>query len=187
MGYRIGEPRPRPRRRDVQDTATPMKIYVQNWCTARIAIPCWYEEVVRPVPAHLHDRAMHDHVGWPSPNYPDHVCQDSDFASEEHRHRLAVAYDAGHVHPIHLTQEGYTEVSVHVGATDAGSIDVSGSIDDRDDWVVRLNIQPRLKRTEEPVEVDLTAYVSNQTEHRTDLVCLATLVVLPALGTIGSR
>lgn len=186
MGYRIGEPKPRPPRRDVQDVATPMKIYVHNYCTARIAIPCWYDEVVAPTPACLHDRMMHDHLGWPSPNHPDRVCQDWDFVAPPRPGRLTFAYNMGRVSPIHLTEEGYTTVEVRCGTSDSGDVVVSGFIDPDDDWVVRVNLQPKFARTEEPVELDFSAYVVNESENRTDLVCLATLVVLPALGVLPS-
>ena len=75
MGYRLKEPRPHKPRRNVVDLSTPMKLYIHNDTAGHFAIPCWYQEVLKPRVTEIHDRMMHDHFGWPAPDNPDHICQ----------------------------------------------------------------------------------------------------------------
>lgn len=67
MGYRLPD-----RRAQIFDVATKSDILVDNGTITRISIPCFYHRGRRPP---RHDRMMHDHVGWPSPDSPDRSCQ----------------------------------------------------------------------------------------------------------------
>lgn len=156
MSYRINEPKPQPPRRTMQKTATPHKIYMHSGETVSLAIPCWYLEVRPPVPAHPHNRQLHDHLGWPGPDHPDHCCQDWDFARSccsLHPHKpcdpgTCKRYlDMGRLVPIHLQEEGYAGFECHIvrigedgyqsDDDPALTVDLIG-VDRADDWVIRL-------------------------------------------------
>lgn len=144
-------------RRTVVDIATPVKLYAHNGTTADFAFPCWYQEVRKPIKAHLHNRPMHDHLGWPDPERPDHSCQL--WAPDLHRcmvgrHHTCPTHcemyiDMDGISPIHLLDEGYTGASVAwatkrqdgdewiIGEPPEG-IDVEAWIDPDEDWVVRV-------------------------------------------------
>ena len=200
MSYRINEPKPPIRRRTMQDTATPGKIYVHNGCTANLAIPCWYLEAKRPMPVHPHNRQFHDMVGWPTPDWPDHCCQDWDFARsccgvypnrkcEPMRCRRYL--DMSRLIPIHLLEEGYEatpHVYVHDAETDAKAIgvDCSATIDKDDDWVIRVLfdvlLPDRLTPENDPAVFYYSVYLEREDEQkqtRRDLAAMGELVVLP--------
>lgn len=177
----------------MQDTATPMVTYVHNGCTADLAIPCWYLEVRRPVPARPHDRMRHDMLGWPWPDKPDECCQEWDF---DRRHCRRTPHlrccpphcehfiDMRRLVPIHLTAEGYTDCFVSVRGDDNQDVDgleILAVIDERDDWVVRVHIDASLS-FDSPVAEERHAhysvFVMDDKGHR-DLVSLGTVVVLP--------
>ena len=156
MSYRINEPKPQPPRRTMQKTATPHKIYMHSGESISLAIPCWYLEVRPPVPAHPHNRQLHDHLGWPGPDHPDHCCQDWDFARSccsLHPHKpcdpgTCKRYlDMGRLVPIHLKEEGYKDFDCSIVRVDedgykseeAVNLDTDQiGIDSKDDWVIRL-------------------------------------------------
>jgi len=185
MGYRIGEPRPHPKRRDMSAATTPNMVYVPNFTIANMAMPCWYEEVLRPLPAQLHCRPWHDHKGWPGPRFPDQSCQEHEFASEEHRHHLARYLDQGNVTPIHLTKEGYDAIRVELNTKKLpedidGTISVTGEIDSKDDWIVRLRFSPKIVNfLEEPIKIPFSVYATGN--DLSDLVSMGCLVVLPTV------
>lgn len=117
MGYRINHhPRPLPHRGAV-DIATPVKLTIHNGTTAHFAFPCWYYEVHKPIPAHPHNYHYHDHIGWPSPSHPDHVCQlwepDHNCCKLGHKHKCSLHcknfLDFRGISPIHFLSdyEGY--------------------------------------------------------------------------------
>lgn len=184
MGYRLQEPRPPKPRRNVVDLATPMRLFIHNGAIGHFAFPCWYQEVLRPEPAMIHDRRLHDHIGWPDPRHPDHICQAQvqhlgprelrpphrrphhvcRFALEPSkcnhkggckscRHYL----DARTVFPIHLGRsnndvngEGYTNFYVvivdhHGEIVPSSVINARAYVDESEDWVVRLDVEPRLE------------------------------------------
>ena len=74
MPYRVNHPHLRPthhRQRAVNDATTPSRIYINNGTSTHVVVPCYYLNR----PEMWHDHHWHDHVGWPSPNHPDHCCQ----------------------------------------------------------------------------------------------------------------
>lgn len=46
---------------------------VHNGADNSFGVPCFYLEVEPP--ERWHDYHLHDHIGWPSPKHPDHICQ----------------------------------------------------------------------------------------------------------------
>lgn len=194
MGYRIKEHKPKPPRRDVQGTTSPSTVFVQNGTTFEYAIPCWYLIAEEPVRAHCHSRQHHDHVGWPSPTKPDHICQDWELAHSCHAH------DSGHHHhdhchryldmeklkPIHLSDEGYESVDVAFDDAPDG-LTATGYIDEDRDWVVRVTIDAMVADAiDKRIEIPYTVFVSGKVmEHyRRDAVSRGTMVILP--GPIGA-
>ena len=110
MGYRLPAERKgfRPCHvNHLDDTASHTILTIDNGTISYISIPCFYEE--------YHDRVMHDHVGWPSPDHPDKSCQLP--SGCEH---IAV--------PIDLKNEGYKTVEVSMIDPPEGLV-ISGTID----------------------------------------------------------
>lgn len=147
-GYRIDAPRPKPKRRTMQKTSTRGTVYVADGTTAHLAIPCYYMEMHRPIPAEPHDRMRHDMLGWPTPDKPDSCCQEWDFANSCCRRTPHMKccpphcehfIDMRRLFPIHLLDEGYTDFEVEMIAA-PGGLSASASVDPVDDWVVRVDI-----------------------------------------------
>lgn len=200
MAYRKLEPVPREPRRTMQDTATPMKVYVQNGATANFAVPCWYREAHIPIRAIPHDGIMHDHRGWPNPRHKDGSCQWWDFSScrccAGHAchiapgsagcgmHRTCKDYiDMRKVFPIHLKTEGYSKVKVDLLDAPAG-VTATAWIDEDFDWIVRVMFDVATKAAiTESAEVRFSVRVERTDGQRTyrDIVTIGTLKVLPAV------
>ena len=191
MSYRLDdEPKHhKPELRTVQDTVTLSTVFVQNGTIFEVACPCWYLEVERPRRAHCHDRKYHDHVGWPSPRHPDHVCQSWDFAHsccshDAHKHHCDHCHmylDMGRLIPIHLKDEGYTTVRVAMDDAPEG-LKVSGRIDSRDDWIIRLTIEAKVASAiKEKKKCRFTVFIDGKFEDRnvTDVIATGKIVVLP--------
>ena len=183
--YRIDEPRPRPKQRSMQDTATPGTVFVHQGTTAHMAIPCFYQEAHAPIHAHPHDRMRHDMLGWPTPEHPDHSCQEWDFDRHCCRRTPHMKFcppscerfvDLGRLFPIHLTEEGYDGVEVE---QQTGLVTVTGSIDADQDWVVRLVISSEVDmEVTKPQRTSAAVYVTRGDDVR-DLVSLVKIIVLP--------
>lgn len=205
--YRIDQPKPRPKHRSMQDTATPGEVFIHNGCTAHLAIPCWYLETRPPIPAHHHDRQHHDMIGWPTPTRPDHCCQEWDFdrscCSKNPRLRHCPPHcehflDMGRLIPIHLTEEGYTDIEVNFLDSDRNTVspirhqvDAEATIDPVDDWVVRIAFSVYMEDKalipeDDPVVFYYSVYlISAKEPQRRDLVTVGKLIVLPS--PIGER
>lgn len=190
MSYRIKErPKPKPRR-TFNDSSTPSKIFIQNGTKEYIAVPCWYVEVTPPKKAHCHSRQHHDHVGWPSPNHPDHICQAWDLAHsccsfDRHKHHCdhCMHYlDMDRMHPIHLTEEGYKTITPVLLNAPSG-LEMSGSIDDKSDWIVRLLVTANCKDAiTEIAKAEYSVFASGVLKggrEVTDVVARGILEVLP--------
>ena len=147
MSYRIKEHHHHHGHRTMTDIATPMIVSVQNGSYSHLAIPCWYQEVKKPVRAKHHNRYWHHHVGWPSPNHPDHICQISYEGNcfghkcprgHDHCHKTCAHYiDMTNIIPIRLRnkeRENYTAARVVFDEKPAG-LTASAEIDQVDDWV----------------------------------------------------
>lgn len=209
MSYRVGEPKKHPEpNRSVQKVTTPSKFYMSNGTVFHLAYPCWYKEVHPPVRAVHHCGPWHDHVGQPSPNHPDHVCQPHDFAHFWHDHsyhhnrnhnRYGIQtwghsdHDCPHPHwhsrhlidmcklwPIHLIKEGYTDVDVSLTNKIEG-FSISGIIDPDNDWIVRLIATADIDAAiTEPWKTRFSVRVKDYGSNRTDMVAIGDIVVLPA-------
>lgn len=208
MGYRKLERKPRPKNRNMQDTATPGRIFVHNGATAYFAIPCYYQEVRHPVPAKLHDRLVHDHRGWPDPRSRDRSCQSWDFARCECRRGLLPPYvgiqsercgcegtcrcyvDMARLFPIHLTREGYSKASVNMMGKPQ-ELNAIAWIDEKDDWVVRVLFDAHITTDADyefkpitiPFSVKVSRYNSQGQVQNRDIVSLGELTILPAPNT----
>ena len=183
--YRIDGPRPRPKQRSMQDTATPGTVFVHQGTTAHLAIPCFYQEAHAPVHAVPHDRMRHDTLGWPTPERPDHSCQEWDFDRHCCRRTPHLKFcppscerfvDLGRLFPIHLTEEGYDGVEVE---QQTGLVTVTGRIDPDQDWVVRLDVESDVDMSvTKPQRTSVAVYVTRGDDAR-DLVSLVKVIVLP--------
>lgn len=189
MGYRKLEHHHHPPRRNVQDTATPGKIIIQNGATGYFAFPCWYLLIPRPIPWTPHDRPHHDHIGWPGPRHPDHSCQDHDFHIGACTHHDGVHGCDGHkayldqrrVYPIHLLKEGYTEVEVALEDQPEG-LTVSGHIDEKEDWTVRVDVDAQCEvAIKDRFETVYTVFAVGEIDGKNvkDVVTRGKLVILP--------
>ena len=193
MSYRIHDRKPPKPQRSVVDITTPMRAFVHNGCTTDLAIPCWYQEIRKPVRARLHDKHLHDHQGWPSPMHHGHSCQlwvpeDGSCVHgvrECHPHcRHYIDYSK--VIPIHLSSEyeGYEGAFVSWVGSHEG-ITATASIDDKEDWVVKVHVDCQDPNAlEEPKKYKFTVFVGSDEVGgkytRRAIVALVELTVLPS-------
>lgn len=192
MGYRIKEHRPHRPNRTMQDTVTPYRIFLENGQTSIVAVPCFYQEVRPPIPVHHHCRPWHDHVGWPSPSHPDHSCQDWDFATDcttvagrEELVRACDRYiDLGRLIPIHFSEE-YEKNDFEINVVDEegkadADIEASASLDEHDDWVIRMQISANktMKPGDDPVKRWFSLFHIGDDDRRT-LVSKGAMIVMP--------
>lgn len=186
MGYRIGEKKPHKPNRTMQDVATPSDIFIVNGETSRLAIPCWYYIIDPPIEAHPHSRMHHDHVGWPSPNHPDHICQRWDFAHsccgyDMHKHvcdHCHMYLDMDTMAPIHLTREGYTNAYISFDENISG-LTSDCYIDEKEDWVIRVNLKAKCEKAiKEKQRIRFTVFVSNGSDI-IDIASTGFLTILP--------
>ena len=148
--YRIDEPRPPKRQRSMQDTVTPGTVFVHQGTTAHLAIPCFYQEAHAPIHAVPHDRMLHDTLGWPTPEHPDHSCQEWDFD----RHCCRRTPHLRFCPP-------------------------SCEIDADQDWVVRVDVESEVDMTvTKPQRTSVAVYVTKGDDVR-DIVSLVKVIVLP--------
>lgn len=205
MGYRQYEPRPPKPRRTMEKMATPSDIHLALGTTASLAIPCWYIEVRKPIPAHHHNRPHHDHVGWPNPDHHDHSCQAWDYAHAccSHDHNVHHCdphcknfIDMRKLIPVHLSEEGYHDVQViteWMEGDNRVTLAGVGNIDPEDDWIVRISLESDTSRganLSQPMDkawfrlsvfVEGDNVLSNNYTRRNkrDLVCQAKVCVNP--------
>ena len=187
MAYR-NEPKPKQERRVIADTTTRSFIYVDNGCTASIAIPCWYENISRPKRAISHNRAQHDFEGQPTPESPDEICQaktywgeaDSVFGDiDAPRTPVRRMIDMNQMVPIHLLDEGYTTVQIAFDNAPIG-LSATGSIDKNEDWVVRVDIDAQCQQAiKNNLSVPFTVFVETSIgKPMREVVAKGTLVIL---------
>jgi len=150
-----------------RDVTNNVIIEVQNGATSRIAFPCYYlyRKDGMPIDYHRIPHMVIDHFGWPSPDHRDGSWQP----------RIV---DNLVVEPIHLTNEGYDQVSMNAYDLPDG-FDHSVSIDDN---VVRLTLNPRCDDAIlEPVNVRFSVIATNSAEGMSDMVANGIIRILPAL------
>lgn len=182
MSYRI-----KPERHDhhhdkrtVDNLATPQVLKIINGSTIDVAYPCWYNEI--KFPERLHHKDWHDHVGWPGPNYPDHICQQSfhhkhGYPYNPHAHHYV---DLQQLIPIHLTEEGYEDVIVQTAITIPG-LTAEGYIDTENDWVVRVHFDSQISQDIDNVlETKFAVRINNEDLGRTDTVAIGKLQIFQA-------
>lgn len=204
-GYRIDAPRPKPKRRTMQKTSTRGRVYVANGTTAELAIPCYYMEMHRPIPAEPHDRIRHDMLGWPTPDKPDSCCQEWDFANSCCRRTPHMKccpphcehfIDMRRLFPIHLRDEGYARFDVDMIKPPQG-LEATAYLDPDDDWVVRVDIEAhvpldklidmgRLPETDIITQFSVFGVIAGsssgtgvQHRERRDLIFNGSIVVIP--------
>lgn len=194
-GYRIDAPRPKPKRRTLQKTSTRGTVYVADGTTASLAIPCYYMEMHRPIPAAPHDRMRHDMLGWPTPDKPDSCCQEWDFVNSCCRRTPHMEccpphcehfIDMRRLFPIHLKDEGYTSFEVEIVDAPEGLV-ATASLDPDDDWIVRVSIESDIGAksfSDAMITRRFSVFAKTGTNKR-DLVFNGTIVVTPTahLGT----
>lgn len=201
MGYRTFPTEPHPKRRNMQVTTTPGKIYIANGSTAEVAIPCFYQEAHEAQRVRLHDRAMHDHMGWPDPHRKDRSCQiyepmEAGWQEPDHTvmggHPITHRYvDGTKLVPIHLLDE-YPTAKVVVDLEDAGrdrenaNISIVGSIDKDQDWIIRLTVAALLyDEPAEPETYKYSVYVeqpsTSTSNAKRQLAFRGELVILPGI------
>ena len=190
MGYRQLEHHHHHGNRTAQKTTTPSTYYMENGTTFNLAIPCWYKELHTPIRYHHHCRFKHDHHGWPEPRHPDHSCQPHDFPKipchnpeRAHHHHHHHYVDMASVFPIHLTSEGYDEITVVFSDPVEGLSSVA-YVDESDDWVIRIFFSAFVEEaTDKPYETRFIVKAGRDDEsgHRvTDVVSRGKLKILPA-------
>lgn len=205
MTYRMKEHRHPVPQRSAVDITTPVKLYVHNGTISNFAFPCWYQEVLPPVPAIRHNRELHDHHGWPNPTHPDHICQlwipekgHCIHGFSECKPHCRHFIDYKKVHPIHLLSEyeGYDRDAIIAFADEDSEdkIDIEGGIDQIEDWVVRIAVDAHdPDAIHEPQVHRFSVYLNRFSGKKggqeiiaRDLVVLAELIVLPsAIDTNG--
>lgn len=180
MGYRQLEHHHKHHRREIRETSTRNKIFIQNGTRAHFAIPCWYSEVLSPERLCIHDIDKHDHCGWPEPDRPDHSCQSAYHPYFHHPHHVSDPYnhcregwdhpkkilDMSQFIPIHLTEEGYTDIQVALEGAPSG-LSCTTSIDKLDDWIIRFEIIANCRDAlKECVDVPYAIFASGRFEDR---------------------
>lgn len=193
MAYRLEEHKPHAPRRTLTDISTPTKIYVQNGTIAHLAFPCLYQEVHMPRHIRIHNRHIHDWLGWPTPTHPDHICQvwvddlhEPMIGFERHKIHPKKLIDLRKLRPIHLLSEyeGYQNVSIALNANPEfvdveSKLTVTGEIDAQDDWVIRVTIDARDETALHfPKRYFMSVFVEGP--GRRDLAVLAEVIVLPS-------
>lgn len=186
MGYRTFQTEPHPKRRNMQVTTTPGKVYVHNGCDAYLAIPCFYQEAHEAQRVRLHDRAMHDHMGWPDPMRKDRSCQiyepmEAGWQEPDHTvmggHPITHRYvDGTKLVPIHLLEEDpHAQVLIarEEAAYNRKRIYMHGEIDKEKDWIIRLTFAAQISdEFTEPETYKFSVYVSSYLAFRGELVIL---------------
>lgn len=187
----------------MQDTTTPGIFHIDNGATADFSLPVWYMELLRPKPAHPHDRLKHDHLGWPDPRRPDHSCQYWDFARCDckkgyfhlthpytgvERYNCEIQGKCKHyldmrkVFPVHLIKEGYDEATIHFIDPPEG-LTATASIDEIDDWVINLFIDVLVPSAiDQKIVVPYSVFVTRTDDDRRhrDIAAKGLLIIHPA-------
>ena len=154
------------------DRSTDTIIEIENGIISRIAYPCYYiyRKDGKPYKHPVIPPIWHDHLGWPSPDKRDRSFQP----------RLKNLI----VEPIHLSDEGYTDVIVALRDEPDG-LTITGEIDDS---IVRLTIKALCEDAiSERVDVKFAVYLEGTLLSNTparDLVTRGILRIVPAIYAI---
>lgn len=182
MGYRFNDRPPR-KPEDKLPIFDMFNNEMRTW-----SIPCFYLNVEKPID--WHDYKMHDHLGWPNPTKPGHICQAlPDYEPWKLSPAAVWNYiDMNQAVKIHLKsmQDGpYESVVIAFdpfdeqgNAIDSSDIAKSGTIRTSEDWIVDLSFVPTLDSfAGKPKEFLFNSYLVGP--QRKDLLVRAKLVVLP--------
>ena len=161
MGYRFSDNPPKP-----EDHLR--RFTVRNGTIMRLAFGCFY--------LYGHNNKYHDHIGWPNPSSPDHICQDTSNMRLYPFKNKTVSFDE-----IHLTEEGYDEAVVaYEDDENLQYLETTAFIDNDNDSVVRMNVAANLPSFEDkPVDLRFTLFVKKEDGSAIDAVCHGIVTVLP--------
>lgn len=149
---------------------------VRNGAVMRASFGCYYL-------SEGHDPDYHDYINWPAPNYhPGDICQ-MKFPRDLPRWIRDISdFKPIDLDPIHLLEEGYSDVAIAFDDPDfASNVDVmSCTIDEDDDYIVRLKVLAHFTLFEDkPKESRFTLFVKKEDGSTIDAVCHGIMVVLP--------
>lgn len=166
MGYRNTEKCPR----KPEDTLP--RFDVRNGAVMRVAFGCFYA-------LDGHDPRVHDHYGWPAPEHPDNICQISPIG--DRWYPFPNARRPMNLEPIHLIEEGYSDVRVSIDDDEiAEYLKINAWIDEADDYIVRMSVKANFPTFyDKPVETRFTVFAANWQNSTIDAVCHAFITVLP--------
>ena len=163
MGYRFNDNPPKP------ENNLP-KYAVRNGATLDLNFECYYLDQEG-----CHDPNYHDHIGWPSPDNPDAICQ----MMPPHYPDPRIPGKPVLVNnktEIHLEEEGYTQaIVVFDDIEEASGVIGTAEIDD---YIVKVHFDTNYPAFEDkPIDLRFTVFVSSPDAR--NAVCHGMLSVLP--------
>ena len=159
MGYRFPDNPPKPEDRL-------MRFDVRNGAIMRVTFGCYYSDI--------HNRPMHDHLGWPEPRHPDRICQVLPNPLNRHlKNKRVIEFD-----PIHLAEEGYTEAVVtYEDSNLAEHLQTTAWIDD---YLVKMKVHADFDTfSDKPIDARFTIFIKDENGSVIDAVCHGIVTVLP--------
>jgi len=200
MSYRINHHEHRHQPSTVKDITSPGDFIVTNGASGVMGYPCFYYIMRPPAKGYKHNKNLHNHLGWPSPSFPDQSCQEHIFDTHIHldkEHEMSVFYGQHHAAvrnyidmnqcvPIKLRDEGYSATSVDISADHiiqdgTFAITCSGIIDPEEQHVVKVffDVKDPLAKEEKQI-YRFSVRVHNYGTGAVDVVAHGRLIVLPA-------
>ena len=161
MGYRFNDNPPKP-----EDHLR--KFAVRNGTIMRIAFGCYYLQG--------HNPKMHDHIGWPNPDNPDHICQEI-----SNMRLYGLKEKTAELEKIHLIEEGYDELAISFEDSDnAQHLETNVWIDPDDDNIVRLTVKADFPTfSDKPIDLRFTVFAKKSDGSAIDSICHGMITVLP--------
>ena len=181
MSYRVNtKPEPE-KQRSTQKTTTPAKVYLTNGSTINVAYPCWYIDTKPAKRAEVHNEALHDHCGRPSPDRPGRACQPhlekATFISNREGKVCRPSINLDRLIPVHLENEGYNAASVTFKGDKPLGLSATAEIDD---WIIRVTFSAEVVAAiEEEQAYPFSVRITDGT--RKDVAVVGTLVLQPAV------
>lgn len=167
MGYRFSDNPPKP-----EDHLR--RFPVRNGAVMRLAFACYYMKG--------HNPDLHDHLGWPNPDYPDTICQE-----RSNMRLFGMKHKTIELEEIDLIEEGYDSVQVTFEDDEmAQHLSIETWIDEDDPNIVRLLVFAGFPSfSDKPIDVRFTLFVSKSNEEipsremARDAVCHGVFTILP--------
>lgn len=172
MGYRTIDPPAKPEN-------MLHRFAVRNGALMRIAFGCYYF-------SRGHDPRYHDYMNWPAPDYhPGEICQ-MDPPRSPLWHRNPKPGMPTQLEPIHLIEEGYSEIIVtYEDSTSAASLTTTASIDDVDDYIVRMSVFANFTTfSDKPKDLRFTIFAKKSDNSACDAICHGIVTVLPGSSSL---